>query len=397
MTLFSERPYTLLDGSISGALNQAGMLPGLCREQWILAHPEVLVGLQRAYVSAGCDAVCAPTYGANRIRLSQFGLDENLETVNEALVSLSRSAVGENVALGATLAPLGFPEDSFETAVSVYEQQVRALEKAGVDFYLAERFTRLHECRAALLAVQSVSDKPVFVTVSVNEEGLLADGCSLPAALTVLQAMGVDGFGLSAAGTPEVLAPMISSLTPYATVPLIARPDGILAQGEEIKALSAETFVHGANALCHAGAMILGGGRGTSPAHLRALADHLPSEGPSANSASASFVTAGGGVRPLRSVTLPEQAANRERSVREALEQPVPEGTALWLHMENDHDVFELTMFQKKLSAPLLLTASGKKLLEQALRCYHGIALVRQEDEEIAAPYGACVPVTEQE
>ena len=126
----------ILDGASGTNFMEAGMPLGVCPENWILEHPEVLVQLQRAYVDAGTNIVYAPTFTGNRIKLPEYGLESKLEVINTALVKLSKSAV-ENRALvagditmtGRQLFPLG--DMDFEELVDVYKEQAQIMEQAG--------------------------------------------------------------------------------------------------------------------------------------------------------------------------------------------------------------------------------------------------------------------------
>lgn len=119
----------ILDGATGSNLQRAGMPTGVCPEQWILEHPQALIDLQRAYVQAGTDIVYAPTFTASRIKLEEYGLQDQLEQMNRALVALSKEAVAGSGALvagdltmtGKQLAPIG--DLPFETLVEVYRSR----------------------------------------------------------------------------------------------------------------------------------------------------------------------------------------------------------------------------------------------------------------------------------
>ena len=137
-----------LDGATGSNLQKAGMPAGVCPEQWILEHPECLVQLQKSYLHRGSDIVYAPTFSANRIKLTEYGLENRLEEMNRELVGLSKRAIGEYMVekrnaefipfiagdvtmTGKLLEPLG--PLSFDEAVEVYKEQMRVLVASGVD------------------------------------------------------------------------------------------------------------------------------------------------------------------------------------------------------------------------------------------------------------------------
>ena len=94
--LISKAPL-LLDGATGTNLQKAGMPVKVCPEQWILDHPEVMKQLQREYVEAGSRILYAPTFTGNRIKLAEYGLENQLEKINTGLVRLSAVSAGRSV------------------------------------------------------------------------------------------------------------------------------------------------------------------------------------------------------------------------------------------------------------------------------------------------------------
>ena len=218
----------LMDGATGTELLKRGMPAGACTEQWVLEHPQVLLEVQRSYVAAGSRILLAPTFGANRASLERRGITGQVGEYNRRLVELTRQAAGEGVLVAGDLAPAGlalvpFGESSFEELVAVYTEQAAALEAAGVDLFVLETMTGMADARAAVLACRSVSDKPVWVTFTCDDEGRTPAGTDVLAGLIVMQGMGVAAFGLNCTN-PQDTAEQLERLTPYASVPLIAKP-----------------------------------------------------------------------------------------------------------------------------------------------------------------------------
>lgn len=239
----------LLDGATGSNLQAAGMPSGCCPEQWILEHEETLISLQQRYLEAGSDVLYAPTFTSNRIKLSEYGLEDQLEQMNERLVALSKEAVkryrmhtnstrdiyiaGDLTMTGQQLAPMGTL--SFESLVEIYKEQVKVLEKAGVDLYVIETMMSLQECRAALLAVKESCDLPVMVTLTFKKDGRTLYGTSPETAITVLQKMGADAVGVNCSTGPEKMCEVIKRMKPFAQVPLIAKPNAGIPKLENDK------------------------------------------------------------------------------------------------------------------------------------------------------------------
>ena len=152
-----EKGIVLLDGATGSNLMSRGMPGGVCPEEWITEHPDVLTGLQKEYVDAGTDILYAPTFTANRIKLAEYGLEGKIRELNLALVEASRRAAGKGTLIagdltmtGEQLSPIGRMD--FEELVIVYREQIGYLVEAGVDLLVVETMMSLQECRAALIA-----------------------------------------------------------------------------------------------------------------------------------------------------------------------------------------------------------------------------------------------------
>ena len=190
----------ILDGATGTQLQKRGYNNEQCAEQWVLEHPEAIQDIQKNYVAAGSNIVYASTFGANRIKLEGNGIRNQTAAYNTRLVGLSREAVGENAMVAGDIAPTGkflYPigDLSFEDLLAVYTEQAQALEQAGVDLFVIETTMTIPEARAALLAVKSVSEKPVFVTFTCDENGKTLTGTDVVAALVIMKSMGAAAVG----------------------------------------------------------------------------------------------------------------------------------------------------------------------------------------------------------
>ena len=169
----------ILDGATGSNLLQAGMPIGVCPEQWILEHPQVMIDLQAAYIEAGSHIIYAPTFTGNRIKLAEYGLEERIEEINKELVGISKQAIvkagcrgyiaGDITMTGKQLAPMGNLQ--LEELIDVYKEQIQYLTEAGVDLLVVETMMSLAETRAAVIAAKETCDLPIFVTLTFNEDG----------------------------------------------------------------------------------------------------------------------------------------------------------------------------------------------------------------------------------
>ena len=277
--------YLYLDGATGTNLVRAGMPSGICPEQWILEHPDVMLALQKEYVAAGTDILYAPTFTANRIKLAEYGLENNMEQMIMELVAISREAAtsaqdrrvyvaGDLTMTGEQLKPMGSME--LENLIDIYKEQIRALEKAGVDLLVVETMMSLGEARAALIAAKEVCELPVMVTMTFEEDGRTLYGTDARTAAVVLESLGACAVGVNCSAGPARMREIVEEMTAVTnSVPIIAKPNAGLPyldeQGCTCYNMDAEEFVQEMERLTEAGATVLGGCCGTTPEFIRGL------------------------------------------------------------------------------------------------------------------------------
>ena len=270
----------LLDGATGSNLFVMGMPRGICSEEWILDHPDVLVELQKAYVEAGSQILCAPTFGANRFNLSSHGLGAQVEEMNHELVKISKKAVdGKAYVAGdvtAIVKMIGMsPEATYEKAMERYKEQMRYLVDAGVDVILMETMTSMDEAMAALEAAQQVCDLPVLCSMTIDADGSIYAGGHIFEAAETLQEMGADAVGINCSVGTEQLVSIVEGLNQRLHIPMIVKPNAgmpkISDTGEASYDMTPERFGRSMKVLLEKGAKIVGGCCGTTPDYIREL------------------------------------------------------------------------------------------------------------------------------
>lgn len=399
-----ELRYPLvLDGATGTQLQKRGFTGAECAEKWILEHPETILEVQRAYVTAGSQILYAPTFGANPLKLAQHGLEDRTEEYNLRLVELARQAAGGKALVagdmspsGKFLAPMG--ELSFEELTAAYARQAAALEQAGVDLYVIETMMTLADARAAVLAVRSVSDKPIFVTFTCDGSGRTLTGTDVTAALTVMEGMGVTAFGLNCSAGPEEMLAQLKRLGEITSIPLIAKPNAGLPQmmdGKTVYCCPPEEFTAYVENMAAVGVMAFGGCCGTEESHIAALKEKLASVTVEEKKGRARLLCAterdvfpvdmeGDFLEPL---TCDDDLGENIEDAQE------DEEGILVVALSEEEELEYFAECQWQIRLPLCFLCEDASLLEKALRLYQGRALYRGGLEEnilrpLAEKYG---------
>lgn len=271
----------ILDGATGTNLQNAGMPGNVCPEQWILEHPDVMGNLQRSYVAAGTQILYAPTFTGNRWKLAEYGLQHQLADMNTRLVKLAKEAAdgaayvaGDLTMTGRQLYPLG--DLQFEQLVDIYKEQAKVLYEAGVDLFVVETMMSLQETRAAVIAISETCELPVMASLTFEADTRTLFGTNPETAVVVLQSLGVDAVGLNCSTGPLEMVEIVKRMYAFANIPILAKPNAGLPElegGRTVYKTSPEQFAEAGRRLIDAGAAILGGCCGTTPAHIKALAD----------------------------------------------------------------------------------------------------------------------------
>ncbi len=276
--------YIFLDGATGSNLQEKGLAPGVCPEQWILDHPQELIALQKEYVAAGTNILYAPTFTANRVKLAEYGLEDQLVKINQKLVELSKEAAGEKALVagdltmtGRQLRPVGNME--LEDLILVYKEQIEALVSAGVDLLVVETMMSLQEARAALIAAKETCELPVMVTLTFESDGKTLFGTDPKTAMIVLQSLGAVAVGVNCSTGPFEMCKVVAAMSEVAKVPIIAKPNAGLPSldenGKTKYEMGSEEFGRQMIRLAEAGATIFGGCCGTTPEHIKALVQEI--------------------------------------------------------------------------------------------------------------------------
>ena len=281
MKLLQDRQFLVLDGGMGTMLQARGLQLGGVPELWNLEKPEDITAIHRAYVEAGSDVVYANTFGANRLKMARTG--HTVQELIPAAIRNARNSGAKYVALdigpiGHMLEPTGTL--SFEEAFDIFREEIEAGKDA--DLIVFETMSDLLEVRAGLLAAREYGEgKPVFVTMSFEENGRTFTGCSISSMALTLEGLGADAIGVNCSLGPEELVPIVEELCKWTNLPVIVKPNaGLPDPVTNTYNFTPEKFGVCMRKFAELGAVILGGCCGTTPAHIAAVSEMLKTQKP---------------------------------------------------------------------------------------------------------------------
>ncbi|MCM8819838.1 MAG: homocysteine S-methyltransferase family protein, partial [Candidatus Omnitrophica bacterium] len=402
-----KKRIVILDGATGTQLYKKGLSGGVCVEKWCLENPSVISQIHSSYIEAGCDIFYTSTFGANKIKLSKYGITD-VVNINAQLAALAKKIANKRALVAGDIGPLGkfiqpFGELDFEEAVDIFKEQVKGLLLGGVDLFVIETMMDIQEARAALLAIKELSDKFVMVTMTFEKSGRTLQGNHPLACLLTLQSLGADAFGFNCSTGPESILKILKMVKPFATIPIVAKPNAGLPhiyENESIFDMTPEDFAKWAKKLALNGANFIGGCCGTGPEHIKHLKNSLINLVPkrpllkklagisSANSyfifKKNKFSIVGEKINPSGKKELQEKLKNFDLSlVRSLARKQKEEGAQLLDVNVGISEVDEKILLPKvilNLSAvtdlPLVIDSSNIDALALALRAYPGRALL---------------------
>jgi len=435
---FLKKRILLLDGAMGTELHKRGMPEGVLPEIWSLENPKILKDIHNEYKKAGSDIIYTATFGANRVKLGNQKI-KNVAGINRDLCLLAKEAAGKNCFVAGDIGPLGvfiapFGPLNFEEAVDIFKEQVKAQLLAGVDLFVIETMMDIQEARAALIAVRELCDKFTIVTMTFEKAGRTLNGTTPQAALITLQSLGAQAVGANCSTGPADMLKIVKSLKPYATVPLVVKPNAgmpKLISGQAHFSMQPHEFALFAEKFARLGVNILGGCCGTTPEHIYEARIKLRNKRPvvpycksiSALSSARSFLF----LEKQKDVLIVGESINPTGKPR--FQQELKKGKMTLLgklaneQKQNGADLLDvnigvpevneeklmidaIALLSRIVDLPLAIDSSNIKVIEKALRFYPGRALINSisgEDKKLkpllnlARKYGAMfivLPIT---
>jgi 5-methyltetrahydrofolate--homocysteine methyltransferase len=278
----AKTQVVLCDGAMGTMLQTYGLRSGKCPELWNVEQPNIVKSIHAAYVAAGSKIISTNTFGGNRLKLDSFGLGNRVRELNQAGVYIAREVAGNDCFVAVSIGPSGrFLEPlgdlTFDEAVAKFEEQAFAAAEAGADIILLETFSAIEEAKAALSAAIKTG-LPCFCTMAFDTGGRTMMGVSPVTAAKELTDFGASGVGANCGLGPVETLEIIKQMRSATSNILIAQPNAGLPKvvnGHTIYDSTPEDMAQFAIQAKAIGVNIIGGCCGTTPEHIRAMAEKL--------------------------------------------------------------------------------------------------------------------------
>ena len=282
--LSGERVH-VMDGAMGTTLYQRGVFFNVCYDELNATHPDLVEDVHEQYIRAGAEIIETNTFGANPVKLSSHGLDERTEELNKRAAAIALRTASGRAAVAGAVGPLGIRLEplgptSLEEARDYFGRQVDGLLAGGVHGFVLETFSDLVELEQAFRAVRGRCDLPVIALATVGEDGVTEYGTTAAQAARAAQGWGADAVGLNCSVGPAVILDGLEQMARVTRLPLAAVPNAGLPRAigdRKIYVTEPKYMAQYARPAIDAGARIVGGCCGTTPEHIRSIAEVVAS------------------------------------------------------------------------------------------------------------------------
>jgi homocysteine S-methyltransferase len=303
----------VLDGAMGTQLYERGVLFSSCYEDLNVSRPELVTRVHEDYLAAGAHVLETNTFGANALRLEKYGLQARVRELNIAGVRLARAVAGQRAYVFGAIGPTGYflgesgqrNAGDLAKAKSVFMEQADALLEAGVDALMVETFRQTPELRTAVEAAvaEAGGRVPVVASVSLDDGGSMAEGTGCDEVARIVKDLGADIVGVNCSEGPMSALAAAERMVPIGLPVLVSPNAGLPRRVDErmVYVATPEYFGVYAMRMARVGVRLVGGCCGTTPEHIRRIADSARMASPAAERPPAPVVAAGGGAVRLDS------------------------------------------------------------------------------------------------
>jgi methionine synthase I (cobalamin-dependent)/5,10-methylenetetrahydrofolate reductase len=318
-----RRPL-LVDGAMGTLLYSHGVPQRACLDELVVTRPDLVSTIHREYIEAGADVIETNTFGANRFRLAEYGLEKLAGRFSRRGAQLAREAretSGKEALIAGSVGPLGptgrLPRPHPGIARAAFREQIEGLLEGGIDVFVFETFDRLELLLSAVEEARRACDLPVIAQMTFGEDLTANDGTTPEAAAAALTEAGVDAVGVNCGAGPLVCLEALARMgPPTAAVARSIVPNAGLprrVEGAFVYSAGPEYFGEMVPRMIAAGATIVGGCCGTTPEHTKAMRQAIDALSPEEN------------VGVIEAVPPAQDGGERDGAAASAPRTPIPE------------------------------------------------------------------------
>jgi len=286
-----EDRVLVCDGAMGTMLYARGVFINKSFDALNLTQPDLVGEVHREYLRAGADVIETNTFGANRVKLSHFGMSDRLAEINRTGAEIARAASRDRAYVAGAIGPLGvriepFGRTGVDEAEAYFREQAAALVDGGVDLFILETFRDVNEIGAAIAAVRSLTDLPIVAQMTTEEAGHSLDGTPPEKFAESLDQRGASVIGVNCSVGPAPMLETIEHLARATSKRLSAQPNAGSPrdiEGRNIYLCSPEYMASYARRFIQRGVRLVGGCCGTTPEHIRQIRQAVNAQGPSAS------------------------------------------------------------------------------------------------------------------
>lgn len=417
----AERIPVFFDGGMGTMIQKTGVVGYSIPEDLNFYHPEIIKDIHHQYLEAGANVLTANSFGANPIKLEE-GRFTTEEYITEA-IKLQKESIEEyenshpetkgkhfcswdSGQIGKLLEPMGTL--TFDEAYEAFKECALIAEKAGADLAIIETMSDLYEVKAAVLAIQENTKLPVVTTMTFQSNLRTLTGADVLTCVTYLESLHVDALGFNCGGSLDEDEKLADEFCRYAHLPVLSQPNAglpVVVNGKDVFKVEPEEFSESQLKNFAKGVSLLGGCCGTTPGHIKAVADKIKSKGLKISDADRSLenntyicsynkaIQVGGSagpriigerINPTGKKKCKEALQNKDMNFILSEAESQINGGAHILDVntglpgidESEMMTLAVKTIQAAFNTPLQLDSSEDKVLEHALRYYNGKALV---------------------
>lgn len=417
----AERIPVFFDGGMGTMIQKTGVVGYSIPEDLNFYHPEIIKDIHHQYLEAGANVLTANSFGANPIKLEE-GRFTTEEYITEA-IELQKESIEEyenshpetkgkhfcswdSGQIGKLLEPMGTL--TFDEAYEAFKECALIAEKAGADLAIIETMSDLYEVKAAVLAIQENTKLPVVTTMTFQSNLRTLTGADVLTCVTYLESLHVDVLGFNCGGSLDEDEKLADEFCRYAHLPVLSQPNAglpVVVNGKDVFKVEPEEFSESQLKNFAKGVSLLGGCCGTTPGHIKAVADKIKSKGLKISDADRSLenntyicsynkaIQVGGSagpriigerINPTGKKKCKEALQNKDMNFILSEAESQINGGAHILDVntglpgidESEMMTLAVKTIQAAFNTPLQLDSSEDKVLEHALRYYNGKALV---------------------